>query len=117
MARQNLDGAIDDIHARQQSPARGRNSVVDILIRPMSILHSVAGVRHWIRIRIPFLVRTHYVYELLKLLLLGSASVLTLWINCFILFLHFELSVKSPCLLGPSLEHVIPTSCPVPILV
>lgn len=32
-------------------------------------------------------------------LLLGSASVLTLWINCFILFLHLELSVKSPCLL------------------
>ncbi len=66
VARQNLDGAIDDIHARQPSPPRGRNLVVDILIRPMSILHSVAGVRHWIRIRIPFLLRTHYVYKLLN---------------------------------------------------
>jgi len=32
----------------------------------MSILHSVAGVHHWIRIRIQFSLRTNYVYKLLN---------------------------------------------------
>ncbi len=104
VARQNLDGAMNDIHARQQFP-RGRNSVVDILIRPMvarlcpSSIPSLGSTIGYVSVYSPFYVRITYTnFSTTAWKCLCSHTLDKLLYP----FLHFELSVKSPCLLGPS---------------